>query len=76
MSNPKRETSIEITPPLASYAPIEVEGSGVPYIGNGRMGDTRGAGREGTQGCKHGFTRKDMAKSFSQYSDGSRKRKS
>ena len=69
MTTPKKETSVEISPPLASYAPIEVEGSGVPYTGDGRQGDTRGTSPN------YSYTRKDMAKSKKVHlEDGSRKK--
>lgn len=60
-------------PRQASYDPEDV-GTGTPYTGDGRMGDTRHAGRQSTNGSKRGFTRSDMAKSYSQHCDGSRKR--
>lgn len=56
------------------YAPVDT-GTGTPYTGSGRQGDTRGAGREATQGSKHGFTRGDMARSTKQTCDGSRRSK-
>lgn len=62
-------------PRQATYVAVESEGGseGVPYTGSGRQGDTRGAGREATNGSKHGFTRADMARSTKQRCDGSRK---
>ena len=69
-----KQTSVEVTPPLASYVADETGGTGIPYTGDGRMGDMRGNDREATNDSKRGFYRKDMAKSYSQYCDGSRKR--